>query len=63
MSIDEVELKDEERQPCETYTRVMGYFRPTSEFNRGKKSEFAERICFTEEKATKNEGSKENTIS
>lgn len=47
----EIELKDEERQECEIFTRVMGYFRPTSEFNRGKKSEFKERKCFTEEKA------------
>jgi ribonucleoside-triphosphate reductase len=30
---------------------VMGYHRPVSEFNRGKKKEFAERKCFTEEKA------------
>lgn len=49
----EIELKDNERQECEIFTRVMGYFRPTSEFNRGKKSEFKERKCFTEEKALK----------
>lgn len=30
---------------------VMGYHRPVSEFNRGKKSEFYSRLCFTEEKA------------
>lgn len=29
---------------------VMGYFRPVSQFNKGKKSEFAERVCFKEEK-------------
>lgn len=29
----------------------MGYHRPVSEFNRGKKEEFYERKCFTEEKA------------
>ena len=29
----------------------MGYHRPVSEFNKGKKEEFAERKCFTEEKA------------
>ena len=29
---------------------VMGYHRPVSEFNRGKKSEFYERKCFNEEK-------------
>ncbi len=46
-----VELKDEERQKCENWTRVMGYFRPVSEFNIGKKSEYAERKCFSEKKA------------
>lgn len=30
---------------------VMGYHRPVSEFNRGKKQEFYQRKCFTEEKA------------
>lgn len=47
----DIELKDEERQPCEIWTRVMGYHRPVSEFNRGKKSEFYARKCFTEAKA------------
>ena len=47
----EIELKDEERTKCEVWTRVMGYHRPVSEFNRGKKSEFYARKCFTEEKA------------
>lgn len=46
-----VVLTDAERQPCEVWTRVMGYHRPVSEFNRGKKSEFYSRLCFTEEKA------------
>jgi len=39
-------LSDAERQPCEIWTRVMGYHRSVSSFNKGKKSEFAERICF-----------------
>ena len=30
---------------------VMGYHRPVSEFNRGKKSEYYTRVCFSEEKA------------
>ena len=34
------ELKDNERQPCEIWTRVMGYFRPLSEFNKGKRPNF-----------------------
>lgn len=44
------ELKDNERQPCEIWSRVMGYFRPLSEFNKGKKAEFIERKSFTESK-------------
>ncbi|MCP4394131.1 MAG: hypothetical protein GY804_07725 [Alphaproteobacteria bacterium] len=41
-------LKDEERQPCEVWTRVMGYHRPVADFNNGKKSEHADRAYFTE---------------
>lgn len=41
-------LKDEERTRCEVWTRVMGYHRPVSAFNVGKKSEFAERKFFVE---------------
>ncbi len=44
-------LSDEERQPVECWTRVMGYFRPVSQFNKGKQSEFTERNWFTEERA------------
>ena len=47
--MDEIKIEDSERQPCEVWTRVMGYFRPVSEFNIGKKSEYAERICFSEQ--------------
>ena len=39
-----------QRQPCEVYTRVMGYFRPVSHYNKGKQSEFNDRKWFTEEK-------------
>ena len=38
----DIVLKDEERQPCEVWTRVMGYFRPYNHFNVGKKQEFNE---------------------
>lgn len=47
----EIALDDSERQPCEVWTRVMGYFRPVEAFNIGKKSEYAERICFKEKVA------------
>jgi hypothetical protein len=44
----ELTLDDTERQPCEVWTRVMGYHRPVASFNRGKQSEFAERVFFGE---------------
>jgi len=51
MTNTEIKLDNSERQECEVWTRVMGYYRPSSEFNKGKKSEFNSRKCFTEEKA------------
>lgn len=45
-------LRDEERQPCEIWTRVMGYHRPVSSFNIGKKGEFHERKFFEEHRAS-----------
>ena len=47
---EEIRLDDKERQPCEVWTRVMGYHRPVSSFNVGKKGEFEERKCFVESK-------------
>lgn len=41
-------LEDSERQPCEVWTRVMGYHRPVSSFNIGKKGEHYERLFFQE---------------
>ncbi|HUW27789.1 MAG TPA: anaerobic ribonucleoside-triphosphate reductase [Sulfuriferula sp.] len=41
-------LPDEERQPCEVWTRVMGYHRPVASFNIGKKGEHHERKFFQE---------------
>jgi len=43
-------LNDSERQRCEIWTRVMGYHRPVSSFNIGKKGEFYERKFFVEQK-------------
>lgn len=39
-------LRDEERTRCEVWTRVMGYHRPVSAFNRGKQAEHQERVYF-----------------
>lgn len=51
INFDDIKLNDAERQPCEVWARVMGYYRPVSEFNVGKKSEFYSRKCFCESKA------------
>ena len=58
----DVVLSDTERQPCEVWTRVMGYFRPVSEFNIGKKSEYADRKYFSEKKAVEREVSKTSSF-
>lgn len=42
------DLKNEERQRCEVWTRVMGYHRPVTSFNLGKQSEHTERKHFVE---------------
>ncbi|AXS83033.1 MULTISPECIES: anaerobic ribonucleoside-triphosphate reductase [Marinobacter] len=39
---------DSQRQRCEVWTRVMGYHRPVSAFNKGKQSEHRERTHFRE---------------
>lgn len=44
------DLKPEERQLCEVWSRVMGYHRPTSEWNTGKQQEHTDRTHFIEPK-------------
>ena len=44
----EIYLTEEERQPCEVWTRVMGYHRPVASFNIGKKGDHYERKHFQE---------------
>jgi hypothetical protein len=41
-----VTLREDERQRCEVWTRVMGYHRPVASFNIGKQGEFRERQYF-----------------
>lgn len=45
-----VQLTDAERQPCEVWTRVMGYHRPVASFNIGKQGEHQERQFFAEQR-------------
>lgn len=55
-------LDDKERTLCEVWTRVMGYFRPISGYNKGKKSEFAERKYFKESSAKYRQNKKGKNI-
>lgn len=46
-----VKMKDgSEHQLVETYSRVMGYLRPMSEYNIGKRQEHADRQLFSNDK-------------
>lgn len=55
---EKIELQDSERQPCEVWTRVMGYHRPVSSFNIGKVGEYEERKFFDPNKACPSCGDK-----
>lgn len=39
-------MKKITRQPCEVYSRVVGYLSPTSQWNPGKKAELADRKVY-----------------
>jgi len=41
----------DQRTRCEVWTRVMGYHRPVTNFNTGKKSEHYSRMHFSEPKS------------
>jgi anaerobic ribonucleoside-triphosphate reductase len=47
-------LSESERTRCEVWSRVMGYHRPISGWNIGKKQEFADRKVFKEPKEAVN---------
>jgi anaerobic ribonucleoside-triphosphate reductase len=51
--MEDLKIDDSERTICECWTRVIGYLRPTSQYNKGKKAEFDERTPFLEEKIKK----------
>jgi ribonucleoside-triphosphate reductase len=38
------------RTRCEVYSRVVGYLRPTQQWNDGKQEEFKDRVTFKAEK-------------
>jgi len=39
-------MKKIKRQPCEVYSRIVGYIRPISQWNIGKQNEFKDRKVF-----------------
>lgn len=39
-------MKKEIKIPVEVYTRVVGYFRPVNNFNKGARSQFNDRINY-----------------
>lgn len=41
-------MNNSKRQPCEIFSRAMGFYRPVSYFNIGKRAEFEERNTFKE---------------
>ncbi len=41
-------IPKEKRQLVECYSRVVGYYRPTQNWNRGKTEEFKDRVEFDE---------------
>lgn len=45
---DILKVKEAERSKCDTYSRSMGYVRPTKNFNVGKLQEHKERLTFDE---------------
>jgi anaerobic ribonucleoside-triphosphate reductase len=45
-----------ERTRCESYSRVMGYIRNLTSFNDGKRSEWKQRVWYTEAAAFKSMG-------
>jgi len=34
------------RQPCEVYSRIVGYLRPVQQWNKGKRAEFSDRQTY-----------------
>ena len=52
------------KQPCEVYSRVVGYIRPVNQWNYGKRQEFKERQEFKTENPSekKNKKSKQKTL-
>lgn len=49
-----------EKIKCEIYSRVAGYFRPVNQWNKGKQSEFGDRVNLEVPEVIVNEVSDKN---
>ena len=47
--------------PCEIYSRIVGYFRPVSQWNKGKQEEFRERNYYDTNELFKKEGDRDGS--
>ncbi|MEK7072807.1 MAG: anaerobic ribonucleoside-triphosphate reductase [Patescibacteria group bacterium] len=45
--MEENKNKEFKRQPCEVYSRVVGYIRPVASWNPGKQSEYKDRMTYS----------------
>lgn len=43
---------------CEVYSRIVGYYRPVQQWNKGKKEEFRDRLEYSEGRALKRDSRK-----
>lgn len=39
-------MEEKKRIPCEVYSRIVGYFRPIRNWNKGKRQEFMDRRTY-----------------
>ena len=46
-TVGNINISDSMRQKCEVFDRVTGYYRPISEFNKGKKQEEKDKVRFS----------------
>jgi len=44
--VGDIRVPGEERTRCEVWTRIVGYYRPVSQWNAGKQSEYGDRRSF-----------------
>lgn len=53
MNENKITLDNSKRTECQVWSRVMGYYRPMSQYNKGKAQEAKDRKCFSLSKEKK----------